>query len=270
MLRVRENLYVYNPLVIPWPGVPRVDRFNTWILATCIRYLARRIGLRRPILWTFLPNVNGLVGKLGEGMVIYHCVDEYSAFSGVARSSLERMEQDLLGKADLVFTSSEQLCRERQLYNPRTYFISHGVDLSHFSRALDSRTLLPTDLQGIAPPIVGFFGLIADWIDLSLIRHLALARPDWSIVLVGKANTDLGLLKGLANVYLLGQKPYETLPSYCKAFDVGIIPFRINELTLKANPLKLREYLAAGLPVVSTDLPEVRRFRGLVRIASGP
>lgn len=269
-IRVHENLYVWNPLVLPLPGVPGVSDFNTWILSSSIRHLARRLEFRRPILWTFLPNVNGLVGRLGEGMVIYHCVDEYSAFSDVPRAALERMERDLLGKADLVFTSSEQLCRERRAYNSRTFFVPHGVDLAHFSRGLDPRTPIPTDMQGIMRPIVGFFGLIADWIDLSLIRHLALARPDWSVVLVGRSTTGLGPLKGLPNVYFPGQKPYEALPGYCRAFDVGMIPFRINELTLKANPLKLREYLAAGLPVVSTDLPEVRRYQGLVRIASGP
>ena len=180
------------------------------------------------------------------------------------------MERDLLGKADLVFTSSEQLCRERQHYNPKTFFVPHGVDIAHFSRALDPDTPTPADIRGMKPPVVGFFGLIADWVDLSIIRHLALARSRWSFALVGKAITDLGPVYGLPNVYLLGQKPYEVLPGYCKAFDVGIIPFRINELTLKANPLKLREYLAAGLPVVSTDLPEIRKYHNLVRIASRP
>ena len=88
--------------------------------------------------------------------------------------------------------------------------------------------------------------------------------------MVGKATVDVTPLRGLANVRLLGQKPYETLPAYCRAFDVGVIPFKIDDLTLKVNPLKLREYLAAGLPVVSSDLPEVRKYADLVQLASGP
>ncbi len=268
--RVHGNLYTCNPLILPFPGVPGVDALNTWVLSAFLRRLIRRLGFHRPILWTFLPNVNGLLGRLGEDMVVYHCVDEYTAFSGVASQSLRQMEHDLLGKADLVFASSEQLCLERKSLNPRTYFISHGVDVGHFSRALDPRTKTPVDMQEMTRPVIGFFGLIAEWIDLSLIRYLALARPRWSIALVGKATTDLSPIKGLPNVHLLGQKPYGSLPGYCKVFDVAMVPFRINDLTVRANPLKLREYLAAGLPVVSTDLPEIRKYQHLVRIADGP
>jgi glycosyltransferase involved in cell wall biosynthesis len=268
--RVHDNLHVWNPLALPLPGVAWADRLNTWLLSTSIRRLVRRLGLHDPILWTFLPNVNRLVGRLGERMVIYHCVDEYSAFSGVPREQLQHMERDLVERAAVVFTSSEELCREREAFNPRTFFVSHGVDVAHFARALDPRTTVPTDLEPIARPVIGFFGLIADWVDLALIREVALARPQWSIVLLGRVVTDLAPIDRLPNVHLLGQKPYAFLPSYCKGFDVGIIPFRRNELTRKANPLKLREYLAAGLPVVSTDLPEIRKYGNVVRIASDP
>jgi glycosyltransferase involved in cell wall biosynthesis len=268
--RVEENLYVWNPLVLPFPGVPGVDWLNSWILVTLLRRLTRRLGMQRPILWTFLPNVNRLAGRLGERMVIYHCVDEYAAFSGVPREALQRMERDLLGKADLVFTSSEQLCSERRPYNPKTFFVSHGVDLDHFLHGRDPQMPIPIDMAGIRRPIVGFFGLIADWVDLELIRHAAIARPHWSFVLLGKSTTDLNPIRTVANIHYLGQKPYKMLPNYCKEFDVGVVPFRINELTLKSNPLKLREYLAAGLPVVATDLPEIRRYSHLVKLASGP
>ena len=270
LVRVTPNLAVCNPLVLPLPGVPGVDRVNTLMLTASIRHYARRAGLRRPILWTYLPNTVGLVGRLGESRVVYHCVDEYSAFAGVPRAALRRMEEDLCRKADLVVTTSESLCRERAQFNPRTFFVSHGVDVAHFSRALDPGITLPADAAGLQRPVVGFFGLLAEWIDLPLIAEIARRRPDWTVALIGKATVDLGPVRGLANVHVLGQKPYESLPSYCRAFDVGIIPFRIEELTLKANPLKLREYLAAGLPVVSSDLPEVRKYSDLVRLATGP
>ena len=98
---------------------------------------------------------------------------------------------------------------------------------------------------------------------------MALARSRWSFVLVGKQTTGLSAVRGLPNVHLLGQKRYTLLPAYCRGFDVGIIPFRTSDLTLRANPLKLREYLAAGLPVVSTPLPEVARYGPLVHLAEG-
>ena len=179
------------------------------------------------------------------------------------------MERDLIRRADLVLASSEQLCAERRPFNPETYFVSHGVDLAHFSRALDPTTAIPEDLRGLPRPIIGFFGQLNDWVDLPLIRALALARPRWSFALVGRSMTDVESLRGLPNVHLLGLKPYSALPNYARGFDVGIIPFRTNELTVRANPLKLREYLAAGLPVVATPLPEVARYDGLVYLADG-
>ena len=269
LVRVNANLHVASPLAVPLPGVPGVDRLNTVLLTASIRYFARKAGLTRPILWTFLPNTVGLVGRLGESRVIYHCVDEYSAFAGVSRESLRRMEQDLVRRADLVLASSDTLAAERRPLNPRTHFVSHGVDVAHFSRALDPGLAVPADAADIARPVIGFFGLIAEWLDLELIAEIARRRPAWSVVMLGKANVDTSALRALPNVRLLGQKPYADLPAYCRAFDVGIIPFRVDALTVRANPLKLREYLAAGLPVVSSDLPEVRKYSGLAQLATG-
>jgi glycosyltransferase involved in cell wall biosynthesis len=269
LVQVNPNLFVASPLAVPLPGVPGVERVNSALLTSSIRWFARRAGLERPLLWTFLPNTAPLLGRLGESRVIYHAVDEYAAFAGVPREMFRRMEETLVRRADLVLTSSDSLCRDRQRLNPRTHFVSHGVDVAHFARTLDPGTTPPPDASDLRAPVVGFFGLIAEWIDLELIRAMALARPAWTFAFVGKATVDLAPLRGLPNVRLLGQKPYATLPAYCRAFDVGIIPFRVDELTLKANPLKLREYLAAGLPVVSSDLPEVRKYAGLVHLARG-
>jgi glycosyltransferase involved in cell wall biosynthesis len=268
-VEVEPNLFVANPLVLPLPGVALADQLNAGILAAWLRRLCRRHGLKRPILWTFLPNVHRLLGRLDEQMVIYHCVDEYAAFAGVSRESLIRMERDLLRRADVVFTSSQQLCEERRWLNPNTHFVSHGVDVAHFARALDPASVVPDDLRRLPRPIIGFIGLLADWVDLALLRGLALARPRWSIVLLGRPATDLAPVRGLPNIHSLGHKAYTALPRYCRGFDVGIIPFLRNELTLRANPLKLREYLAAGLPVVSTPIPEVARYDGLVHLADG-
>jgi glycosyltransferase involved in cell wall biosynthesis len=116
-------------------------------------------------------------------------------------------------------------------------------------------------------PVLGFFGLIHEWIDLELIAALARRRPDWTVVLIGKASVDVGALRELPNVKLLGRRPYESLPGYCKGFTVGLIPFAVNELTRNVNPIKLREYLSAGLPVVSTALPEVQAYSESCHVA---
>ncbi|HET9481059.1 MAG TPA: glycosyltransferase, partial [Candidatus Polarisedimenticolia bacterium] len=267
---VEPNLFVLNPLVVPLPGIAAADRLNAAILAGTLGRASRRLSFNHPILWSFLPTVGRLLGRLDEGMVIYHCVDEYAEFSGVPKQELIRMERDLVRRADLVLTSSEQLCEERRPLNPNTHFIRHGVDVKHFVQALDAKTIIPEELLRLPRPIIGFIGLLADWVDLELIREIARARPAWSFALIGRSSTDLAAVRGLANVHLLGQKPFSALPAYCRGIDVGIIPFRINRLTLRANPLKLREYLAAGLPVVSTPMPEVARLASLVRLAEGP
>src|SRR5206468_9422728 len=133
-------------------------------------------------------------------------------------------------------------------------FVRHGVDVDHFSRALDPSTEVPAEMRGLPGPVIGFFGLLADWVDVPLVAALAASRPEWSFVLVGKAASDVGALQRLPNVRLLGRKPYAELPRYCKGFDAAVLPFKVNTLTLRANPLKIREYLAAGLPVVATPL----------------
>jgi glycosyltransferase involved in cell wall biosynthesis len=112
--------------------------------------------------------------------------------------------------------------------------------------------------------------MIQDWVDIDLLAQVASQRPDWSIILIGEPLTDVSPLSGLANVHLLGRRPYKVLPRYAKCFDVGLIPFRVNDLTRAVNPIKLREYLSAGLPVVSTPMPEVQGFGGDVLVANGP
>lgn len=261
------NLLVADPPALPLPGVPAVDRLNAWLLAAWLRRLCRRHDLRRPILWTFLPNVVGLLGRLDPALVVYHCVDEYSEFAGAPRAALREMEQALARRADLVLASSERLAAERRPLNPRTHFVSHGVDVEHFRAAL--RLAPPADLAALPRPVVGFVGLLAEWVDLGLLAAVARRLPHASVALIGRATTDLGPLAGLPNVHRLGPRPYAALPACCAGFDVGVIPFRLNALTTRANPLKLREYLAAGLPVVSTPLPEVARYDGLVRLAEG-
>jgi hypothetical protein len=118
--------------------------------------------------------------------------------------------------------------------------------------------------------VIGFYGLIEDWVDLDVIRHMAAARPQWSFLMIGEVKTDTTAVRKLPNVHFLGRREYKLLPGYCKKFDIAVLPFVVNELTLAANPLKVREYLAAGLPVVATPLPEVQRLGALVHAASTP
>jgi glycosyltransferase involved in cell wall biosynthesis len=251
------NIFVLNPLAVPFYG--RVGkRVNGHLLRLQIVRAMRKLGFSDPINWVFNPAAGVIARKLGESFVIYYCVDEYTAFSGVPSRALAQTERELLRMADLVIVSADRLLQSKSPENPRTYLVRHGVDFDHFRRALDGATSIPEEIARLPRPIIGYFGLISqDWIDLELLVKLAGRFSHGSLVMLGKIAMDVSPLRARPNVHLLGRKPYESLPEYCKGFDVGIIPFPISEVTLNANPLKAREYLAAGLPVISTAIPEV-------------
>jgi glycosyltransferase involved in cell wall biosynthesis len=264
---VEPNIFVLNPLVIPAYGRPAIRAFNRRFLQFQVRRAMRRLGFSRPVNWVFNPAAALIAGHLNEEQVIYYCVDEYTAFSGVSAGAVAELEQQLLKRADLVIVSAEKLYESKAPHNPNTVLVRHGVDFNHFAKALDPATVVPAEIASLPRPIIGFFGLIADWVDVDAMAAIAKHFSAGSLVVLGKATTDVSALQALPNVHMLGRKPYAELPAYCKGFDVAINPFRVNELTLNANPLKVREYLAAGLPVISTDIPEVRVL-GQCRLAS--
>jgi glycosyltransferase involved in cell wall biosynthesis len=179
------------------------------------------------------------------------------------------MEQALMRKSDLVIVSSSRLYETKRPYNPNTVLVTHGVDVDHFRKACFS-TPPAAECANLPHPVIGFFGLIANWVDLEVVRYLAAQRPQWSLLLIGEVQADTSALRELPNVHILGRRPYDSLPAYCRSFDVAILPFVVGELTIAANPLKLREYLAAGLPVVSTPLPECLKLNQWIRTARTP
>ena len=266
---VAENVWLFAPLVIPFHG-NRVARWiNAHWLAAGLRRACRRLRFRNPITLSFVPSSSAVAGSLGESRLVYYCVDEYSEFSGTDRAAIHERECALMQKSDVVIVSSSRLYESKRRYNANTFLITHGVDVSHFRKACLKETAIPVDCPR-GRPVIGFFGLIEDWVDLRVIKHLAVARPDWAFPVIGEIRTDVSSLRSMSNIVFLGRKEYQSLPGYCKGFDVAILPFVINELTLAANPLKLREYLAAGLPVVATPIPEVKRLGNLVHLATTP
>ena len=262
-----KNIFVLNPLAIPIYGRPRIRELNKSLLRFQVKRAMRTLGFKNPINFVFNPAAAVIAGALDEEQLIYYCVDEYTAFSGVASRSLAEMEEQLMRKSDLVIVSADRLFQSKARINSNTVLIRHGVDFNHFRKALDPDTTVPEEIRNLPRPVIGFFGLIADWVDLELIAAVAKRFPNGSVVMVGKSTTDTKVLEQEPNIHLLGRRTYESLPGYCKGFDVALMPFRINELTLNANPLKVREYLAAGLPVVSTAIPEVEVL-GLCRIGT--
>ena len=263
------NIFVLNPFAVPLYGSRSIRDLNRRLLRFQVKRAMRQLGFRRPINFVFNPAAAVIAGTLDEQKLIYYCVDEYTAFTGVSSNSLAELENQLLRRADAVIVSADLLYESKVKVNPKTVLVRHGVDFSHFRKALKPETVVPPEIRDLPRPIIGFFGLIADWVDVKLMAEVAKHFSEGSLVLLGKATTDISGLESLPNVHLLGRKPYADLPAYCKGFDVALMPFVLNELTLNANPLKVREYLAAGLPVVSSPIPEVEVL-GLCRIANGP
>ena len=264
--QVDARIYALSPIAIPFFGNKFARWANRKVLRWSLRRTCRQLGFRRPVMWTFFPSSGNVVGSLDESKVIYHCVDEYSEFTGTDKEGILQLERELLAKCDYVIVSSERLYQTKSPFNKNTFLVTHGVDVAHFRKACDPQTPVPDEMKTLPRPVVGFYGLIADWVDLDLIRWLAQSRPDCSFALIGKIATDVRLFDGLRNVHLLGQKPYESLPGYAKAFDIALLPFVMNELTAATNPLKLREYLAAGLPVICSAIPEAERLKHVMRI----
>jgi glycosyltransferase involved in cell wall biosynthesis len=263
----RKNLYVLTPLVVPLPGSAWAKRLNRRLLILQIRRALRKIGVGPVQVWSFTPDVSYLLGQFGEEKVLYYCVDDHASFTGYDRQQVLRDEEELCRRADLVVTTSMALQKAKESFNPNTILVSHGVDYEHFAKAVSNHLPTPADIADVPHPRLGFFGLIRDWVDLDLLAEVARQRPDWHVVLIGDSTIDLAPYRALPNMHFLGRKPYADLPAYCKEFDVGLVPFKINELTNAVNPIKLREYLAAGLPVVSTPLPESLRCDYSIAVA---
>jgi glycosyltransferase involved in cell wall biosynthesis len=270
--RVTPSIVQTTPLILPGVRGARWSRWNADWMVHQIRRALRSVDgyARKPLqVWSFAPDVPWLAGRLDEECFVYYCVDEYSEFECLDADRIREMETELLDRADVVIAASEPLCDSKRRRRPDAVLVRHGVDFEHFATAWRSKLEAPGDLAAVPRPILGFFGLIQHWIDIPLLADVARLRPHYSLVLIGDCRVDDSRLRGLPNVSLLGRRPYSELPRYCAALNVGLLPFGRSAMTRHVNPIKMLEYLAAGLPVVSTPLPEARRLEGPVRIAEG-
>ncbi len=268
--QVTPSMIQLTPLVIPGAKSPLFGWLHQRMLIAQIRRAIRVVDphRRKPLqVWTFAPDVPYLCGQFDEECFLYYCVDEYTQFEGFDATRIKACEDELIDRADIVVTTSESLLDSKRARRPEALLVSHGVDYDHFARAWRSPPKRPQDLATIPRPIFGFFGLIHHWVDLALLSKVAALRPYYSFVLIGDCFVDAGALLRRNNVFLLGRRPYGELPAYCAAFDAGLLLFNRSAMTENVNPIKMYEYLAAGLPVVSTSIPEARRYEGPVVLA---
>lgn len=271
-----RNLWVHSALGFPWSRVSGVDRFvNPWLRLLVLKHVVKRLGFLSPVLWIYHPSDVFLVGRLGEEVVAYDCVDEIAAWTGDPHlcRTIQQNERRLLELADVVFTTARPLYEARKRENANTYLVENAADYAHFSRAQESGAI-PADVAAIPRPIVGFVGAIRQRkVDVQLLAEVARSCPHWSLVLIGPVcETQVKLrLSVLPNVHLLGYREYQTLPDYLRAFDVCMIPYRVdNEYIRNVFPMKFFEFLATGKPVVTTGLPSLEKYGDVVAIAHSP
>jgi glycosyltransferase involved in cell wall biosynthesis len=179
------------------------------------------------------------------------------------------MERRLLEKADILFCSSPELAAIKKRAGLRTEILPHGVDYDHFSRCISNKHGNIAPLAGHSRPVIGYFGLLGEWVDAAILENIAQSHPDWSLLLMGKVEADTRRLALLPNVRFTGPVPYGELPDYVAHVDVLVLPYHIEGRGQTITPLKLREYIATGKPVVSTAVPECVQYSPQIAIA-GP
>jgi glycosyltransferase involved in cell wall biosynthesis len=257
---VESNVWVLSPLAIPFRQSSRFVRaINQGWLSLRIRLFMRSLRFDMPLVWTYHPFIRETIAALPHGPLAYHCVDDLSAIPGIDSVSFNLEEQRLLADCDVVFVTSLALKTKCERFNPNTHYFSNVADLDHFGRAQQSGPL-PDDIADIPTPRIGYIGALSDFkVDFALVRGVAMARPQWHWVVIGAEREGqhsplVDSLRALPNVHFLGDKPYADLPDYLRGFDVGTLPTLINDYTRSMFPMKYFEYLAAGVPVVSTPL----------------
>jgi glycosyltransferase involved in cell wall biosynthesis len=240
------------------------------------RWLAK-LDFAPDLLWLYKPEQGPLIGRFGEKLSVYHCIDEFTAgTTGRKRAMIELLEGDLLRRVDLVFANSRLTFENKRALHGQTFRIPSGVDAAHFARAADESLAVHPAVAGLKRPCLGYVGNINERLDYDALTHLAEQRPDCSLVLVGDTYPwtmdapPLQRLAALSNVHFLGQFPFAELPALVKGLAVCLVPYVADERAYFRSPLKLYEYLAAGKPVAATAHPEAEEFGELIYLAESP
>ena len=261
-----RGMRVVNPFYLPFSGAHHI---NELLLRRVVKSIRRQLEITPPLLWIGSPSplAGAILDRLPRARIVYDCMDDFSSFHEES-TAIKRAEEKILERADMVFTVSKTLFEQFRLMARRMALAPNGVDLSVFRYGAKKKPR-PGDLpQGDI--LIGYHGLIGTWFDMELIAEVARARPTWRIALIGPVQRPDGTPRLPGNVSFLGPRPQTELPSYLAHFDVGLIPFMESRVSFHSHPLKVYEYLAMGLPVVSTPIPELETLAPHVRLVSGP
>jgi glycosyltransferase involved in cell wall biosynthesis len=267
--QIEPNLYICTPpLLLPGFQIfPFLNIINNIIMAGYLRSNIHKLEMHSPLLWLYSHYNSPLVKKLECKRALYECVDEFSGAKGLVNPEIAKeLENSTLEAVDAAIVTAPGLKSSKTNHNRNIHIIPNAANVAHFGKALLNPPE-PDELHGMGRPRLTFIGGIAYWIDLNLIEHIAVERPSWQIVLVGPVYVNLRKLGTYPNIHILGKKVYNSLPAYLASSDLALNPYRLDAVAENCSPLKLYEYMASGLPVVSTNMPEARHFPGIINVA---
>jgi len=270
LVEAEQDFFVHSPLTLPVHHIPGANWANQTALAWQVRRAMRKLRIDNPVIWVACPAACEAALRLPRRALAYQRADRMELYPGADRNEVRKMDRTLKREADVTLFVNHALYEAEKADCRRSALIDHGVDYDLFAGA-EADARVPADMKGFRRPIVGFFGGIDDHTsDVPLVADVARRRPDYTFVFVGSVSADLAPLEGLSNCHFLGKRNYEEVPHYGKCFDVAIMPWRENQWIEMCNPIKLKEYLALGKPVVSTPFRELEYYEGCVYVARGP
>ncbi len=255
---------VVHPRAVPYHQFSTVRALNGWLISRQIRPFVRRFPDCEVVFIASNPAAVPLISRLRPSVSIYFCMDDYAAMHDTDRRMVEVCEALMIARADATIVTSLELAARKSRPGTPVAYVPQGVDFNHFQHVGNA----PPALAGIPRPIIGFQGIVGPRVDLGLLEKILQRFPSASLVTVGKEEVDIRHLRRYPNFHPMGAVPYENLPQWVQAFDVGLVAYRQDAHVASVNPLKLLEYLALGQAVVSVDFPEMAQHRDLVEVAS--
>lgn len=265
------GFWVYSPFTLPIYHISWARAFNEAILRYQLQHIMRRLCVRNPVVWVACPVACDTAIEISKGKLVYQRTDRYEDYPHVHKETILNYDRKLKANADITIYVNRAFYEEEADQCKNAFFLDHGVDYEMFASAENSQDI-PAEIANIRKPVVGYFGRMADHkFDVELISKVAELLPEFFFVFVGYVSPECRDIFTKDNVRIIAKQPYERIPHYGKCFDVAILPLSINKWTKVANPIKLKEYLALGKPVVSTpSFTELQEYLDVVCEAKSP
>ncbi len=264
------GFWVYSPLSLPVQHITSLRKVNEALMQRQLSRAVARIGLNDPVIWVACPVASKMATEMAPSKLVYQRTDKFEDYPNIDAETVRKCDMQLKAAADLTIFCSKSLYAEEESQCKKAVYVDHGVDFDAFAGA-EKDPNVPPEMASIPRPIVGFFGGIdSHTSNIALVEQLVGLLPDMSFVFVGKESADCSSFKSRENVWMLGHKPYEQIPHYGKCFDVAIMPWRRNSWIEACNPIKFKEYLALGKPIVTTPFSQLAGHDNLLYQARNP